>query len=221
MIPSSGGTPQPIDRYIPGLRCCLAGGTFFTPATTRISARCAPASPRSVATTRERRLSRPIPVSSTQVRLRSDSGYLVYLRAGTLLAQPFDLARRRVTAEPRAIARRVPSFGPTGAADFSVSRRGVLAYQTYINRSQFIWVDRTGKRLSAASPAGINANYVRLSPDGRWLAAVPFDVDRGVPEIWLYDAGSGAGRKIVFGPAISHAPVWSPDSRRLVYIFGP
>src|SRR5207248_4881145 len=50
--------------------------------------------------------------------LRSDAGYLVYLRAGALLAQPFDPARRRVIAEPKAVARHVPSFGPTGAADF-------------------------------------------------------------------------------------------------------
>jgi len=38
-----------------------------------------------------------------------------------------------------------------------------------------------------------------------------------VPEIWLYDAVSGAGRKVVFGPEIPGGPVWSPDSRRLVY----
>jgi DNA-binding winged helix-turn-helix (wHTH) protein len=59
--------------------------------------------------------------------LHSDSGYLIYLRAGTLLAQPFDLALRHVTGEPSAIARHITSFGPTGAADFTVSRRGVLA----------------------------------------------------------------------------------------------
>jgi len=150
--------------------------------------------------------------------LRSQGGYLVYLRAGTLLAQPFDLATRRVTAGPRAIVRHVSSFGHTGAADFSVSRSGVLAYQSYVNRSQFIWVDRTGKRLSAASPAGINASYARLSPDGRWLAVVPFDIERGVTEIWLYDAVTAAGRKVIYGPGIRHIPVWSPDSRRLVYL---
>jgi len=138
-----------------------------------------------------------------------------------LLAQPFDLTGRRITGDPEAIARRVTSFGPTGGADFSVSQRGVLAYQTYSSRSQFIWVDRTGKRLSAASPGEINASYVRLSPDGRWLAAVPFDIDRGVPEIWLYDAPTGAGRKVVFGPAIAHLPVWSPDSHHLVYLSDP
>jgi Tol biopolymer transport system component len=47
---------------------------------------------------------------------------------------------------------------------------------------------------------------------------VPFDIDRGVPEIWLYDAANGTGRKAIFGPSISHLPVWSPDSRRLVYL---
>ena len=33
-------------------------------------------------------------------------------------AQPFDLARRRVTADPKAIASRISSFGYSGAADF-------------------------------------------------------------------------------------------------------
>jgi Tol biopolymer transport system component len=94
----------------------------------------------------------------------------------------------------------------------------VLAYQSYVSRSQFIWVDRTGKRLSSASPANMNASYVRLSPDGRWLAAVPFDIERGVTEIWIYDAVTGAGRKAIFGPEIRHIPVWSPDSRRLVHV---
>ena len=151
--------------------------------------------------------------------LRSGGGYLVYLRAGTLLAQPFDLAGRRVTGDPKAIARHVTSFGYSGAADFSVSARGVLAYQSFSGRSQFIWVDRTGKRLSAASPAGIDASYLRLSPDGHSLATAVFDVERGVTDVWLYDTRTGTGRRAISGPGISHLPVWSPDSRRLVYLW--
>jgi Tol biopolymer transport system component/DNA-binding winged helix-turn-helix (wHTH) protein len=151
--------------------------------------------------------------------LHSNGGYLVYLRAGTLLAQPFDLAGRRVTGDPKALARRVTSFGYSGAADFSVSARGVLAYQSFASRSQFIWVDRTGKRISAASPAGIDASYLRLSPDGHLLATAVFDVERGVTDIWLYDTRTGTGRKVISGPGISHLPVWSPDSRRLVYLW--
>ena len=151
--------------------------------------------------------------------LRSNGGYLVYLRAGTLLAQPFDLTRRNVSGDPKAIASHVTSFGYSGAADFSVSARGVLAYQPFDSRSQFIWVDRTGRRLSAASPAGINASYLRLSPDGHWLAAAVFDIERGVTDVWLYDSRTGTGRKAISGAGISHVPVWSPDSRRLVYVW--
>lgn len=218
VIPSSGGTPHPIDRSYPWAQM-LPGGrdflyTMVDPQLVSMRAR--------IATTGGNQPGVEIVQADSRVQytgsLHSDGGYLVYLRAGTLLAQPFDLAARRFTAEPKAIARHVPSFGPTGAADFSVSGRGVLAYQSYVNRSQFIWVDRTGKRLAAASPAGLSASYVRLSPDGRWLAAVPFDIERGVPEIWLYDAVSGAGRKVTYGPGIRHIPVWSPDSRRLVHV---
>lgn len=217
VIPSSGGTPRPIARLYPWAQM-LPGGrdflyTVYDPQLGSQHAR--------IATTGGNDPGVEVVQADSRVQytasLRSEGGYLVYLRAGTLLAQPFDLAGRRVTAEPKAIARQVPSFGPTGAADFSVSRRGVLAYQSFINRSQFIWVDRTGKRLSTASPAGISATYARLSPDGRWMAAVPFDIERGVPEIWLYDAVSGAGRKVVFGPYLTGPAVWSPDSRRLVY----
>jgi Tol biopolymer transport system component/DNA-binding winged helix-turn-helix (wHTH) protein len=218
VISTSGGTPQPINRSYSWAQVLPGGQEFLYTSNDShlgsLRARIAPLGGNDLGTEVVQADSRVQYTGS----LFSDSGYLMYLRAGTLLAQPFDLARRHVTAEPRAIARHVGSFGPTGAADFSVSRRGVLAYQATINRSQFIWVDRTGKRLATASPAGINASYARLSPDGRWLVAVPFDVDHGVPEIWLYDTTSGAGRKVIAGPGISHLPVWSPDSHRLAYL---
>jgi Tol biopolymer transport system component len=218
VIASSGGILQPIDRLYPWAQMLPGGREFLytinDPQLDSLQARIAAVGGTDPGVEVVQADSRVQYIGS----LRSDGGYLVYLHSGTLLAQPFDLARRHVTGEPRAITRHVPSFGPTGAADFSVSERGVLAYQTYVKRSQFIWVDRSGKRLSSASPDNINASFVRLSPDGRWLAAVPFDIERGVPEIWLFDAVSGAGRKAVFGPGIRHIPVWSPDSRRLVYL---
>jgi Tol biopolymer transport system component/DNA-binding winged helix-turn-helix (wHTH) protein len=218
LIPSSGGAPQSFERSFPWAQTLPGGREFLytinDPKLDSLQARIAAVGGTDQGVEVVQADSR---VQYTK-SLRSDGGYLVYLRSGTLLAQPFDLARRHVTADPVAITRGVPSFGPTGASDFSVSDRGVLAYQTYVKRSQFIWVDRSGKPLSSASPDNLNASFVRLSPDGRWLAAVPFDIERGVPEIWLFDAVSGAGRKVVFGPAIQHVPVWSPDSRRLVHV---
>jgi Tol biopolymer transport system component/DNA-binding winged helix-turn-helix (wHTH) protein len=219
VIDSAGGNLRPIDRVYSWAQMLPGGRDFLytvddDPSHGPLHARIAPVGGNESGVEVVQADSRVQYMES----LRSQGGYLIYLRAGTLLAQPFDLAARRATAEPRAIVRHVPSFGHTGAADFSVSRRGVLAYQSYVNRSQFIWVDRMGKRLSAASSAEINASYARLSPDGRWLAAVPFDIERGVTEIWLYDAVTAAGRKVIYGPGIRHIPVWSPDSRRLVYL---
>jgi WD40 repeat protein len=219
VIPAAGGTVQPIERPYTWVQMLPDGRHFLF-------------------TTHDRQLRRfrarvatvganddGIEVAQADSRvqyasaLRGKGGYLLYLRAGTLLAQPFDAGERRTTGEPKAIVRRVSSFGPTGSADFSVSQRGVLAYQTQVARSEFIWVDRKGNRLSVVSPPDITANHVRLSPDGRWLASATFDAEHGVPEIWLYDAANGAGRRILFGEGVIRSlPVWSPDSRRLVYL---
>lgn len=219
LIPSSGGPPQPIDRVYSWAQLLPGGRDFlYTAWDSQLGSMRA-----GIAATGGSDEGVEVVQADSRVQytgsLRSNGGYLVYLRAGTLLAQPFDIARRLVTAEPAAIARHVSSFGSSGAADFSVSEHGVIAYQSSSSRSQFIWVDRAGKRLSAASPAGIDSSYLRLSPDGHSLAAALFDVDRGLTDIWVYDAVSGAGRKVIFGPNISHIPVWSPDSRRLAYLF--
>jgi Tol biopolymer transport system component/DNA-binding winged helix-turn-helix (wHTH) protein len=219
VIPASGGAPQTIAQWYSWAQLLPGGRNFLytidDPKLGSMRAR--------IAATGGSEQGVEVVHSDSRVQytgsLHSDGGYLIYLRAGSLLAQPFDLAGRRVTSDPKAIASNVTSFGYSGAADFSVSGRGVLAYQTFASRSQLIWVDRTGKRLSAASPAGISACYQRLSPDGRSLAAAVFDIERGVTDIWLYDTRTGAGRKAVSGPGISHIPVWSPDSRRLVYLW--
>jgi len=219
VIPSSGGPPRAIDQWYSWAQLLPGGRDFLytidDPQLGSMRAR--------IAATGGSEQGVEVVQSDSRVQytgsLRSDGGYLVYLRAGTLLAQPFDLAGRRVTADPKAIASHVSSFGHSGAADFSVSARGVLAYQSFASRSQFIWVDRTGKRLSAASPATLNGNYLRLSPDGGSLATAVFDVERGVTDVCLYDTRTGTGRKVISGPGISHVPVWSPDSRRLVYLW--
>jgi Tol biopolymer transport system component/DNA-binding winged helix-turn-helix (wHTH) protein len=219
VLPSSGGPLQAIDQWYSWAQLLPGGRDFLytvdDPKLGSMRARIAP--------TGGSEQGVEVVQSDSRVQytgsLRSDGGYLFYLRAGTLLAQPFDLAGRRVTGDAKAIARHVTSFGYSGAADFSVSARGVIAYQSFDSRSQFIWVDRTGKRLAAASPTGINASYARLSPDGRWLATAAFDIDRGVTDVWLYDTRTGTGRKAISRPGISHIPVWSPDSRRLVYLW--
>ena len=146
------------------------------------------------------------------------SGYLMYLRAGNLLAQPFDPRSLRVTGEAVPVVDKVYSFRPTGAADFSVSNSGTIAYQSFASRSQLVWVDREGRQVGSAGPANLNLKSGRLSPDGRKLATAIYDVERGAQNLWIVDVKSNAAHELTLEPGVRDAPVWSPDSKTLGFM---
>src|SRR5207302_2452852 len=106
------------------------------------------------------------------------TGYLMYIRGGNLLAHPFDPRSLQLTGEAALVASRVYSFAQTGAADFSVSDRGVIAYVSYVGRSQLVWVDRAGHQIGAIGPANRNVKSARLSPDGQGLATGVYEIER-------------------------------------------
>lgn len=147
-----------------------------------------------------------------------ENGYLLYVRGGTLLAQPFDPRSLRVTGDAVPIAKDVYSFAQTGAADFSASDRGTIAYQPLVSRSQLIWVNRGGRQISAAGPANINVKFARISPDGRRLAAAIYDIERGQQDLWIVDTETNSARRLTGEPALRDAPVWSPDSKMLAFM---
>ena len=146
------------------------------------------------------------------------NGYLMYLRAGNLLAQPFDPRSLRVTGEAIPVVNKVYSFRPTGAADFSVSSSGTIAYQSFASRSQLVWVDRDGRTVASATPANLNVKSGRLSPDGRKLATAIYDIERGAQNLWIVDVKSHAARELTLEPGVRDAPVWSPDSKTLGFM---
>jgi len=154
----------------------------------------------------------------TAATVTPSTGYLMYIRAGNLLAQPFDPRSLRVTGEAMPVASRIYSFVPTGAADFSVSDRGTIAYQSYVSRSQLVWVDRAGHQLATIGPANINVKSARLSPDGQRLATAIYDLERGAQDLWIFDVKTNLGRRLTPDPSLRDAPVWSPDSTMLAFL---
>jgi Tol biopolymer transport system component len=58
---------------------------------------------------------------------------------------------------------------------------------------------------------------LRLSPDGRKIAAAIRNGESGSTELWVFDTANGAGRVVIPGPGILDTPTWSPDSRTLIY----
>jgi eukaryotic-like serine/threonine-protein kinase len=145
------------------------------------------------------------------------SGYLIYVRAGSLLAQPFDAEGLRLTGDAIPLAGNMHVFQPSAAADFSVSNNGVMVYQPLRNSSRVVWVDRSGREMEQVGPDNLSVVYVRASRDGRKIAASVHNPEKGGSEIWVYDTQSKVNRVLVPAPGINDKPVWSADGTRLLY----
>ncbi|HUP40939.1 MAG TPA: protein kinase [Vicinamibacterales bacterium] len=145
----------------------------------------------------------------------SPSGHLVYARAGKLLAVAFDAARNEVTGPPVDVLDGVLTSGNTGAAEFSLSRRGDLAYvpgPATGGRRTLVWVDRSGTPETLPLPPA-SYLYPRLSPDGRYLAV---EVEGPNHDLHIYDFARGVLTKVTTDGQ-SHDPVWAPDNKRIAF----
>ena len=145
----------------------------------------------------------------------SPSGHIVYARHGKLFAVPFDLQRREVTGAPMEVLDGVMMSGNTGAAHFSLSERGDLAYVPGAsdggNRT-LVWVDRSGKTEPLPLPPA-SYLYPRISPDGRSLAV---EIEGPNHDFYFYDFARTVLSKVTTD-GMSHDPVWSPDGRQVAF----
>ena len=87
---------------------------------------------------------------------RYANGQLLYLRATTLFAQPFDADALELRGEPVQVAEHVRIGGSTGVTGaFTVSSRGVLVYQTGENVPRLAWFDPSGKLVPFGEPRSV------------------------------------------------------------------
>ena len=142
------------------------------------------------------------------------SGWLLWVRAGALVAQRLDLQQKALTGDPLTLADPV-RFNSNTAGAVSVSASGLVAYRTGGgNRRQLAWFDRTGKAMGAlGAPDENNLSAPSVSPDGHRVA-VSRVVD-GNEDIWLLD-GTRTSR-FAFDAAVDHFPIWSPDGSRIAF----
>jgi serine/threonine protein kinase len=101
-------------------------------------------------------------------------GYVLFVRDGNLMAQPFDLASLAASGPLGIVARSVPlyaaEFVGTGRGAFSASRDGILVYnsQTEALLQRLVWLDRAGKEAGSVGEPGtlFRAAHLTGGPPG-------------------------------------------------------
>jgi Tol biopolymer transport system component len=137
------------------------------------------------------------------------SGHLLFVRETTLMAQPFDADTLTLTGQLLPVAESVGRF--------SVSHNGALAYMSGVQGSvhhELLWVDRSGKPLGVVAPAAEYRAF-RLSPDERSIAFDRSDATNA--DIWILDVLRGVPSRVTFDVVTDNLPIWSPDSRRILW----
>ena len=158
-----------------------------------------------------------------------DTGHLVYMKRGTLMAAPFDVRSARITGGSVALidgvmhgVNALNTNDETHAGQFAISQSGTLIYAlggiTPSHLTELTWLDRKGDTQPLPGGSGRAFMYPHLSPDGqKILMQIRRDGSRET-DLWVHDIARGAPTRLTFDPAGS--PVWSPDGRRIVYSFG-
>jgi serine/threonine-protein kinase len=145
----------------------------------------------------------------------ANSGHVVYGRANTLWAAPFDLERLTITGPSVPVVENLLTVNDSGVAGFNVADDGTLIYMPAppIGDRTLTWVDRKGKADPLPLPPQAY-DFPTLSPDGGRIAVQVSDGPG--TNIFVYELGTGVSRQVTRDGAESR-PLWTPDGKRLAY----
>jgi len=141
-------------------------------------------------------------------------GQILFMLEGALMHQGFDPGRMVLIGDAAPVASPVGSYFASGL--FSVSNDGTIVYRTDNPLSrQLAWFDRQGMKLTAVGEPD-TYTAVALAPDGAHAIAVRSDAQTN-RDLWLLDFMRATRSRFAFGQFRLWAPVWSPDSQRIVF----
>ena len=145
-----------------------------------------------------------------------DTGHLLYLRGKVLYAVPFDPARGTAGATAVPVIDGVSGDVITGAANYSLSRSGAIAFvpgDPTGGVRKLAWVDLKGAPTPIEAPPALYTDP-HVSPDGRRVALSL--VAGSHRDLYVVDTARSTSSRVT-SEGENRTPLWSTDNR-LVYI---
>jgi serine/threonine-protein kinase len=154
------------------------------------------------------------------------TGHLLYGQAGAMMVAPFDADTLEITGPAVPVTQPDMELHPLYdfPALFTFATEGTLVYvpgseEVSVART-LVWVDREGNEELLEAPQR-PYSYIDLSPDGTHVAVLftnPHNLfDQG--DIWILDLTreSVTQQRFTFEPQMAYFPIWTPDSKRVVF----
>ena len=143
------------------------------------------------------------------------TGHIIFGRDGSLWAVPFDVDALEVTGPITPVLEGVQINGG-GLALFTLAGDGSLAYVAagVQGGRMLTWVDREGQE----EPLGAEARTYTdpaVSPDGTRVAVTVLDLEN--TDVWIWSLAGRTLTRLTFDPGFDLAPLWTPDSARVVF----
>ena len=134
----------------------------------------------------------PVRVLDTVFNGQYANGFLLTVRAGALLAYPFDERGGTISGDP-------------------------LVHSGSTNElSRLTWFDRDGRETDPQLPPSDIATF-QLSPDSRQVAMTRMDPALGSTDIWIADLERATSARFTLDPANDLAPTWSADGKEIIF----
>jgi Tol biopolymer transport system component len=141
----------------------------------------------------------------------------VFVRNGTLVAQPFDAARRRLAGAPFPLAQDTAVYQPM-LGHFSATS-DVIVYlprDSMTTGMHMTLVDRQGTPMRSIGNVG-EYSTPRVSADGTRLAIAQRDPISGTRDIWVHDLNGKPPVRLTYDGHDDMSPAWSADGRTILF----
>ncbi|MGE5053335.1 MAG: protein kinase domain-containing protein [Acidobacteriota bacterium] len=139
------------------------------------------------------------------------SGHLLFIRAGVLLAAPFDAKNLEIKGPAVPVVENILENPRIGAGQYAISKDGLLVYipggVTY-GEHELVFVDKAGNAKPLTASKRPYEDFT-ISPNGKYIAAT---IEGPVTNTWVHDIARDTETRFNFGIE-NRDPAWSADRK--------